>query len=155
MRALIPDDVIFSLQRVYVDGLLSGSKCVEFRRRVPSLDSGTRVWLYSKVPDGEVLGVGVLEEVETGNPADLWKKYSQCSGLTRNEFFSYFSGVERGAALIFDTVARLRHPIPLSRLRELEPNFHPPQFFRHVKSEALRNRLTSAETEEPTSPCEH
>ena len=90
MRPLSPDDVIFSLQRVYVEGLLSGNKCVELRRRVPSLESGTRVWLYSKVPDGELVGVGILEEVKTGNPVDLWRKYSRCAGLTKQEFFSYF-----------------------------------------------------------------
>lgn len=155
MRALIPDDVIFSLQRVYVDRLLSGNKCVELRRRAPSLDSGTRVWLYSKVPHGEVVGVGVLEEVETDNPVNLWKKYSQCAGLTQEEFFSYFAGVELGAALIFYSVARLRRPIPLSQLKKLEANFHPPQFFRRVKSTALRNELDTAETEPPRDPCDH
>lgn len=155
MRPLSPDDVIFSLQRVYVEGLLSGNKCVELRRRVPSLESGTRVWLYSKVPDGELVGVGILEEVKTGNPVDLWRKYSRCAGLTKQEFFSYFVGVERGAALVFDTVARLRHPISLSQLKELEPNFHPPQFFRRVKSGALRNELIAAETEIPKNPCDH
>lgn len=155
MRALIPDDVIFSLRRVYVDGLLSGNKCVELRRRVPSLDGGTRVWLYSKIPDGQILGVGILEEVEIGKPADLWEKYSQCSGLTKDDFFTYFSGVENGAALIFDTVARLRNPISLSELKELEANFHPPQFFRRVKSDALKRHLILAETETPSPPCDH
>ena len=155
MRALIADDVIFSLQRIYVDGLLSGSKCVELRRRIPSLDSGTRVWLYSKVPDGELVGVGVLSEVDSGNPAELWEKYSQCSGLTEAQFFAYFEGIEKGAALTFDTVARLRRPIPLSELKELEPNFHPPQFFRRVKSDALRYELGLAEMDPPCDPCDH
>lgn len=155
MRALIPDDVIFSLQRVFVDGLLSGKKCVELRRRVPSLDSGTRVWLYSKVPDGELLGVGVLCEVDAGNPAYLWKKYSQCSGLTEAQFFSYFEGVKKGAALTFNSVARLRRPITLSKLKELEPNFHPPQFFRRVRSSSLRRELGEAETDFPCDPCDH
>jgi predicted transcriptional regulator len=155
MRALIPDDVIFSLQHTYAEGLLSGSKCVELRRRVPTLDSGTRVWLYSKVPAGEVIGIGVLSEVATGRPDELWREYSQCSGLTEDEFFAYFSGVQRGAALIFDSVARLLNPISLNALRALEPSFHPPQFFRRVKSDALRNALDRSETSVPQDPCDH
>lgn len=155
MRALIPDDVIFSLQRVYVDGLLSGDKCVELRRRAPSLDGGTRIWLYSKIPDGRIMAVGVLQKIETGKPEALWEKYSQCSGLTEREFFTYFSGIENGAALIFDTVAKLHNPIPLSELKELEASFHPPQFFRRVKSDALKKRLALAETGTPKAPCDH
>jgi predicted transcriptional regulator len=155
MRALIPDDVIFSLRRVFVDGLLSGRKCVELRRRIPSLDNGTRVWLYSKMPDGELLGVGILSEVDADNPRGLWKKYAQCSGLTEAQFFTYFEGVKKGAALTFETVTRLRRPIPLSELKELEPNFHPPQFFRRVKSDALRCELGLAEMDPPCDPCDH
>jgi predicted transcriptional regulator len=152
---MTPEDVIFSLQRVYVDGLISGHKCVELRRRVPALVRGTRIWLYSKIPDGEVLGVGILGEIETDHPANLWEKYSQCSGLTRGEFFSYFAGIERGAALTFDTVAKLKQPISLSELRELEPNFHPPQFFRRVRSGALRDQLKAATMESPSARCSH
>jgi predicted transcriptional regulator len=155
MRALIPHDVIFSLQNAYAEGLISGTKCVELRRRVPALDSGTRVWLYSKVPTGGVVGVGILSEVETGSPTELWKQYSQCSGLSENDFFTYFAGVDKGAAMRFVTVARLVNPITLDALKSLEPNFHPPQFFRRVRSQALRQELVNSETSLPHDPCDH
>ena len=155
MRSLIPADVIFSIRRIYVDGLLSGKKCVELRRRVPMLDVGTRVWFYSKIPDGELRAVGVLEGIKTGAPSELWERYSRCSGLTKDEFFLYFAGVDQGAALVFDTVARLKRPIPLAELRELEPNFQPPQFFRHIRSSALRDELTTAAVEPPSPHCNH
>lgn len=155
MYSLIPDDVIFSLRNAYAEGLLSGTKCVELRRRVPALDSGTRVWLYAKVPTGEVIGVGILSEVETGSPTELWKQYSQCSGLSEEDFFAYFAGVDKGAALRFDSVARLVSPIALDALKSLEPNFHPPQFFRRVRSQALRQELENSETSVPHDPCDH
>jgi predicted transcriptional regulator len=155
MRSLIPEDVIFSLQNAYAEGLLSGTKCVELRRRVPSLDCGTRVWMYSKIPTGEVVGIGLLSEVAIGRPDELWSEYSQCSGLAESEFFRYFDGVERGAALVFSSVARLINPISLSTLKTLVPGFQPPQFFSRVKSATLRRTLRAAETTAPHDPCGH
>lgn len=155
MRALGATDVIFSLRRLYIEGLLSGSKCVELRRRAPILDPGTRVWLYSKIPDGEIIGVAVLDGVEVASPADLWGKYSACAGLGEVDFFGYFSGVDVGAALKFKSVAKLFRPISLQRLKELEPNFHPPQFFRRVVSPALQQELATSQTAVHRQPCDH
>lgn len=155
MHSLISDDVIISLRRVYADGLLSGTKCVELRRRAPALKNGTRVWLYAKVPTGQVIGVGILGEVATGTPDELWSQFHDCAGLTQKEFYEYFKGVEKGAALKFESVSPLISPIALDELKRLELNFQPPQFFRRVKSQALRSQLKNSKTGPASNPCAH
>jgi predicted transcriptional regulator len=155
MRALSSEDIIISLEKVYADALLSGSKCVELRRRVPYLKTGVRVWFYSKIPVGCLVGVGILDDVAIAAPKVLWDAYSHCSGIGEDDFFEYFSGVSEGAALLFSSVSSLQEPIRLDVLKSLEDNFHPPQFFRRVKSKALLERLQCAALEAWVSPCDH
>lgn len=155
MRPLIAEDVIISLQKSFADGLVSGIKCVELRRRVPYLKRGIKVWFYTKVPIGSIVAYGVLNDVAIASPDTLWNTYSHCSGLKHEEFNRYFNGVREGAALLFTRVFPLHDPVSLHKLKALEPNFHPPQFFRRIQSPVLQEWLNSADVGPEVRPCEH
>jgi predicted transcriptional regulator len=155
MRTLETDDVVISIRQVFLDLLFEGQKCVELRRRPPSIHHGARIWLYSKLPIGKLVGVAILDEIVTMHPRDLWLAYSSCAGISEEEFFRYFAGVNRGAAISFKTVSRLKRPIPLSELRTLEPGFQPPQFFQRVYSSHLLAAFELAEVERPLPLCDH
>jgi predicted transcriptional regulator len=148
-------DVLISLDHVHARGLLNGSKCVELRRRAPQLAPGTRVWLYSKIPVGEVVGYGTLEGVTVASPVALWERYDRCAGITHEDFARYFDGKCSGAALSFSAITPLEQTVSLDELRGIQPGFQPPQFYLRLTSEALRRRLHSSPRRTEFRPCTH
>jgi predicted transcriptional regulator len=141
---------LISLEERFAEDILNHIKLVEFRRRPMRLSVGTTIWIYVKVPVGKVVGSVQVRALHTLAPQTLWRKYGDVSGLKRAEFFAYFSGIERGFALLLDNPTRLLHPLPLERLRSLSDGFQPPQFFQHLAGEGT---LVSAFTSQmpPTS----
>ncbi len=143
-----PDHALISLEERFAEGILSGRKLVELRRRPMRLSVGTTVWMYVKVPVGEVIGSARVRALHTLAPQTLWRRYGDVSGLSRTEFFDYFSGVARGFALLLDDPVRLTSPISLERLRYLNDSFQPPQFFQHLASDGA---LVAAFSENATA----
>lgn len=134
---------LISLEDRFAEGILNGFKLVELRRRPMRLSVGTTIWIYVKVPIGKVIGSTKVLSLHTLAPSTLWRKYGEVSGLTRGEFFEYFSGVERGFAMVLNNPVRLPKPLPLDRLRALNVGFQPPQFFQHLANDsALVNAFT-------------
>jgi len=155
MLELEPLHVIISLRLPYALGLLSGEKCVELRRRPPAIEPGTQVWLYSKAPAARVIGVGVLKKVVIAEPLQLWQRFSTCAGLAEPDFYEYFCGVQRGAALMFASISSLEEPLSLHDPRKIDPGFHPPQFFQRLRSPALISALRSSRTRVEQVGCDH
>lgn len=126
---------LISLEERFAEGILNGEKLVELRRRPMRLNVGTTVWMYVKVPVGKVIGSVQVRSLHTLAPQTLWRKYGDVSGLSRAEFFDYFSGVERGFVLALANPVRLGNSVPLERLRILNKGFQPPQFFQHLAND--------------------
>jgi predicted transcriptional regulator len=138
---------LISLEERFAEGILNGNKLVELRRRPMRLAVGTTIWMYVKVPVGKVIGAAQVQSLHVWAPTTLWKRYGDVSGLSRTEFFDYFSGVARGFALVLSNPSRLPAPLPLERLRSLNDGFHPPQFFLHLPSDgALVSALSEGAT---------
>lgn len=127
--------VLISLESRYAEGILSGAKQVELRRRPMRIPVGTTVWFYVKVPIGKVIGCAQVQSLHSLMPTTLWKRYGGVSGLSRSEFFDYFCDVSEGFALVLEHPQRLFTGIPLCRLRSLSKGFQPPQFFQHLAHE--------------------
>lgn len=138
---------LISLEERFAEGILSGEKLVELRRRPMRLPVGATIWMYVKVPVGMVVGSAQVQSLQSLAPATLWKKYGDVSGLGRAEFFDYFAGVARGFALVLRNPSRLPRPVPLEQLRLLNDGFHPPQFFQHLAGDGvLLSALSEAAT---------
>lgn len=136
---------LISLEERFAEGILSGNKLVELRRRPMRLAEGTTIWMYVKLPVGKVIGSAQVHSLHALAPTTLWKRYGDVSGLSRTEFFKYFSGVARGFVLVLTNPSRLPRPLPLERLRSLNDGFQPPQFFAHLAADgALVSALSGA-----------
>lgn len=126
---------LISLETRYADGILGGAKRVELRRRPMKVSAGATLWLYAKVPTGEVVGRARIRALHHLAPSTLWKRFGDVSGLTRREFFDYFDGLPKGFALELEAPERLAAGIPLEAMRCLADRFQPPQFFQHLSHE--------------------
>lgn len=149
------EHVLISLRPNLIDAFLSGEKCVELRRRAPKLRSGTLVWFYAKLPYGRIMAVAKLRNVTIEKTGAIWQVYKACMGITKAEFDAYVSDIETAAVLSFDSITPVSHPLGLQELRELEPGFQPPQFFRRMRSSKLLNRLSDGNLLASLPGCQH
>lgn len=134
-------NVLISLEKKHAENILSGKKHVELRRRSMDIEPDTVIWIYVKKPLGAVVGYARVVDGYSYAPSTLWNKFSKVSGLTRQEFFSYFNGVSKGFALALTEAERLPRPITLESLRKGSDGFHPPQFFMRLTSDDRVLRL--------------
>lgn len=123
---------LISLEERFAEGILNGTKLVELRRRPMRLSVGTTIWMYVKVPVGKVTGSAVIGSMHSLAPTTLWRRYGDVSGLRKAEFLQYFEGNKQGFVLVLEKPKRLSCPVTLTRLRQLNGTFQPPQFFQHL-----------------------
>ena len=122
-------EILISVRAEYVAKMLNGEKTVELRRRNVKVPPGTRVWIYSKAPQGAIKAHAEIMAVVTGEPSHLWQQFRSRVGVTQQEFQSYFDTVDEGCALVLSNVVKLRKHISLQTMRERVSSFHPPQFY--------------------------
>lgn len=123
------DHILISLTPRHAANIFSGSKKVELRRRTMHIAPGTTAWIYVKLPVGAIIGNIQVKSVHALSPTTLWRRFSKVSGLSKNEFFDYFSGITKGTALELESPHTLQTPLSLKHLRKTVENFQPPQFF--------------------------
>lgn len=146
-----PGHVLISLEETHAKNILAGTKKVELRTRAMAIPAGTVVWIYVKKPLGAIVGSALVIDGHSFAPSTLWRKFSDVSGLTWTEFFSYFDGVKTGFALELGKVSRLSAPITLESLRGRWSAFHPPQFFMRLSpdSEVLKMLQKASKSVQP------
>lgn len=138
------DPIMLSVAPGYARSILAGVKGVELRRRAPRISKGTRAWLYSTLPVGQVVAVLTIDDVVEAPLEDLWRRYGPHAAIKQEDFDVYFAGLSHGAALIIRDVQALKDPVSLSQMRE-SGAFQPPQFYRRVRPGAPEARLSKSE----------
>ena len=126
------DDILISVEERHTSNMLAGHKSVELRRKSLNISSGTRVWIYSKLPRGQVQALAVVDKVVTDTPKNIWKSYGAQSAISKSEFDAYFADAETGYAILFKEVRPLAPILNLSCIRKKIAQFHPPQFFKRL-----------------------
>jgi len=139
----MPDsaNILISVDERYVKSMLAGTKTIELRRRAVRVPKGTHVWIYSKVPVGQLRACGVVKEVVEGTPKEIWDGYGHLSGITTEEFDAYYAGSETACALVFSQVNEIPPSLTLNTLRTKLQTFHPPQFFKHLSQDSKELQL--------------
>lgn len=142
--------LVLSIQPRYAKKIFSGDKTVELRRVRPRLSQGITLLIYVSSPVKALNGIGTVARVTSGEPSVLWDEVGDETAISRTEYDVYFSDAEIGFAIHLQEVRRFTEPIPLRTLRELWPEFHPPQCYRYFTPEellAFRQLLCESATE--------
>jgi predicted transcriptional regulator len=125
-------EILISVKPLYFDLMVAGEKTVELRRRAMRVPAGTRVWIYSTVPNGWVGAVGEVSYVHESRPCEIWDRFAERAGISRQAFNGYFNGADRGCAIIFRRIVPLQRAVLLDDLRRHVGSFHPPQFYKRL-----------------------
>lgn len=120
---------LISIRPQYVDMILNGSKTIELRRKPLNIKSGTRIWIYSTLPDGNIRATASVKNVYEDSKARIWELFRDRVGITKQRFYEYFHGNEFAYAMELEKPCSLEDPIHLDELRFEVSNFHPPQSY--------------------------
>jgi predicted transcriptional regulator len=142
------ENILISVRQKFVERILAGEKLAELRRRVPRIQPGCRVWIYTTAPDAVISVCVTVDRIVTAPPTKLWKAHSDNLGVSLDEFRQYFESSDIGCAIFFAKVEGLKPEVPLAEVRSKSKGFHPPQFFKRLPEGSpelslFRSRLAS------------
>lgn len=109
--------LLISIHNNYARLILSGKKSVELRRRFDRKAAGSRMLIYATSPAAAVIGHVQIECVQCLSPQVIWQLHGAASAISKEDFDSYFSGVEKGCAVLLSNPSVYASPIPLQTLR--------------------------------------
>ena len=133
-------EALISIRPQYANAILDGFKTVELRRRIPQIEIGSRLWIYSTLPEGAVIGSVLVEGVVRLAPSELWKRYGSRAAIAKKDFDRYFEGTDCSVGILLCNPQR-RTPVDLSSLRQVRTDFQPPQVISRL-GPVLQNRLS-------------
>jgi predicted transcriptional regulator len=122
-------DAIISIKPRHVENILSGAKKVELRTRKINLPVGSRLWVYTTLPVGNVSLYAEISFIVNISPGEIWSEYKDQLCLSKEEFDDYTKGRRTVSAIGLNNIKVLDESICLKKMREHEENFQPPQFF--------------------------
>jgi predicted transcriptional regulator len=124
-------NAIISIHPKYANAILSGKKTVELRRRIPNLKPETKLWIYSTLPVGAIIGSATVENTISDDIENTWINTKDINGISHSDFLKYFSGTEK-AICIFLKRIRKGEPVSIEKLRKIRKGFHPPQVIMNI-----------------------
>lgn len=134
-----PAGVLLSLRPAFASLIASGTKTIELRRRFPALPAQSLIVVYVTKPLASVIGVMRLRSVTAGTLPGIWKRFGRAAAVSKKTFDAYFEECTVGLALEIADYTPLKQPLSVTKLRTLWPEFSPPQSYRYVPEEVLRN----------------
>lgn len=122
-------DALMAVKPKYASTIFDGSKRVEFRK-VCFAESVKRVYVYSSAPTMRIVGFFMVEKIEKDTPERLWKHYEHVGGVQREDFISYFTGINDGYAIVIKDVKLFKNTLTIEEV--FGRNYTVPQNFRYI-----------------------
>ncbi len=135
----ISTNVILSIKPKYAQAIISGTKKVEFRKKIFKRPVD-KVYIYSSSPSKKLIGFFTFIEVVEDNPAELWNKFQKVGGIDKADFFEYFKDSEKGYAIVVDTVEKFKKGIDPIDFFE---NFCAPQSYIYIDEDLKTMKTTN------------
>lgn len=122
--------ILMSIKPQFVEKIRRGEKKFEFRRVLPKHQEVDSIIVYASKPVGKVVGEMIVGDFLTYPTDELWEWTKEKSGLTREEFFSYFHGKTNAHAIEIKSYRDYEQPISLDVLL---PGKTPPQSYCYIE----------------------
>lgn len=122
--------VLLSIKPKYVEQIENGSKLYEFRK-VIFKQNIEEIYIYATAPVKQIVGKFRIGEIVEDTPQNLWHSFKRTAGISKNDFFEYFSGKNKGYAIKIKSFVFFKEPIdPYQE----NPNFVPPQSYAYINN---------------------
>ena len=141
--------LLLSIRPRFANSIFAGMKTVELRRVKPRVRAGDLVVVYASGTTKGIVGAFEVSGVTAAAPSSIWRKHNGGSGLSKQEFDTYFFGASVGYAIRIGRLWKLSETVPLKTLRKRRADFRPPQSYHywnldeleHVGGKVLSSRL--------------
>jgi len=129
---------VLSIKPEFSNLIFSGDKKIELRKSKPKIQPGSLILIYNTYPDMAVVGYCKLKQFIELSPARIWSTYSAKLGIDFQRFQEYYDGRKKAVGLEISDVIAFEQPIKLKDIKEVLPEFSPPQTFRYLTKDKLK-----------------
>ena len=126
--------ILLSIYPEHVESIIKGLKKYEFRKisLKKNAQKGKFIVVYETKPMNSIRIILEIGEIIDDNIHNLWNRFGDKSGISKNYFFEYYRansrvGASRGIAIEIKKILRLKKPISLLEIKKDYPTFTPPQ----------------------------
>lgn len=131
-------DILVSIRPPFADAIVAGRKTVELRRRfTDGAQPGSTVLIYSSSPTQAIVASAVISGISRLHLDTLWKRFGKAACVDRDFFYTYFSGLPNGYAIVLGNVRPFRRQVKASEM-ERRFGFVAPQSFMYLRQEHYR-----------------
>lgn len=116
--------ILMSIKPVYVEKILSGEKCYEYRKTIPKKGI-SKIIIYSTSPIKKVVGEVSVKNILILEKEELWNKTKDKSGINKDFYNSYFKN--KNIAVAYE-LGEIKIYNPYKDVKELNINFVPQSF---------------------------
>ena len=121
-------NAILSIKPEFVTKIFTGEKRYEYRKTLFKKKIDT-VYIYASRPISKIVGQFKIADVISNPPEEVWKETKDYGGVSKEFFYKYFNGRERGIALQIKDVREFTNPIDVNSIKE---NMKAPQSFIYI-----------------------
>ncbi len=125
--------ILISIMPKFVRKIFAGAKKIELRKRRPKfLHPKDRALVYASAPLQTLVGEMEIDDIVEGTPQEIWERYSEVSGVSKEFFDSYYQGHSAAAGLLIGKTFEYPTKISLGEIRQARPGFSPPQNYLYL-----------------------
>ena len=128
-------EFMISLKEQYMNAIENKTKLHEFRRRFSKVNHNFYSLIYVSSPISKVTAIVKFYPPIEGDIDDMLVLRQTHSFSNNQEVRDYFKDSKTYHALPIKQIQLLNNPIPLKKLRELVPNFAPPQSYFRIDND--------------------
>lgn len=124
--------LFISIRPEFISKILLNEKKIELRKLKPKVNIGDYLIIYVSSPLKSVVAFSMIKKLIDTSPQNMWKKYSSLLGIDKSKFDNYYVGKKRAIGIELENIIRIE-PMHLYDIRDVIPNFQPPQIYRYVQ----------------------
>ncbi len=131
--------LLISVKPQYARKIFSGEKTVELRKSAPrKANKDSLILIYVTSPVKELWGICKIEDIISNNPMDLWEEIGDKTGISINEYLAYYKESNNAYGIKLKDIKNfLEKPIKLDLIKNLIPDFAPPQTYRYIDKKIM------------------
>ncbi len=134
--------IVISIKPDYVEKILSGTKKIELRKSTPNTNLNDVLVIYSTSPIKAIVGFCQVKSIIKTSPIKMWDLHSGDLGIKKDDFLRYYGDSQNAIGIVLGKTRRLKKKIPLETVKELFPNFTPPQTFKYFSLDVIEEKIS-------------
>ena len=127
--------ILMSIKAEHARKVVSGTKKVEIRRRFSKKWKGCKVSIYASGCERSLVGEASIKRVVVDRPENVWKRFHDQIGCTKEEFDKYTGSKNEIYAVVLENVMPYPKSISLKEVSNLtKEKLRPPQDYYNLNN---------------------